>query len=492
MAEKKMGTIYRIFFALLCGILLLPGVFAQEGTASPEVEPPDTAVFEPAEDSTASTSTSTEKEAEENPVVQTVEDAGKEPMGLWIRLWIALGVLILQVFIIWLIWQQLFRFFARRLVDYGKAHIKPLKIKKFKLLDTPQILNMLLFLLRLFKYLLTAFQLFITVPLVFSLFPATEKLASTLFGYILTPFKNILFGTIAYIPNLITIVVIVFVTRYVIRCLKFFSTQIQREKLVIPGFYPDWASPTFNILRVLLWAFTVAIIYPYLPGSESRIFQGVSVFVGIIFSFGSSSAIGNLVAGLVVTYMRPFKIGDRIQIQGNTGILVEKTLMVVRIKTHKNEYITFPNLQVLSASIINYNTSSDEDEEGLVLYAEITFGYGTPWKLVHEILIEAASKTGHVLQNPKPFVLQTALDDFYCHYQINCFTKEIDRVPSIYSELFQNIQDGFHARGLDMTAPHFRINFPPESAMYTPPAETKAAVKAVRRRSGSQSSAEKP
>ncbi|MDR0655562.1 MAG: mechanosensitive ion channel family protein [Treponema sp.] len=478
------GTIYRIFFVLLCGILLLPGVFAQEGTASPEVEPPDTSVLEAVEDSTASISTSVEKAlekaVEENPVIQTVEDAGEVRMGLWIRLGIAFGVVILQIFIIWLVW-QLFKVFARRLVDYGKTRIKPLKIKKLKLLDTPQILNMLLFFLRLLKYLVTFFQLFITVPIVFSLFPATEKLASILFGYILTPFKNILFGTIAYIPNLITIGVIVFVTRYVIRGLKFFSTQIQREKLAIPGFYPDWASPTFNILRVLLWAFTVAIIYPYLPGSESRIFQGVSVFVGIIFSLGSSSAIGNLVAGLVVTYMRPFKIGDRIQIQGNTGILVEKTLMVVRIKTHKNEYITFPNLQVLSASIINYNTSSDEDEEGLVLYAEITFGYGTPWKLVHEILIEAASKTEHVLQSPRPFVLQTALDDFYCHYQINCFTKEIDRIPSIYSELFQNIQDGFHAQGLDMTAPHFRINLPPESAMYTPPEDLKSVAAAVKR-----------
>jgi small-conductance mechanosensitive channel len=214
---------------------------------------------------------------------------------------------------------------------------------------------------------------------------------------------------------------------------------------------------------VLLYAFTVAIIYPYLPGSESRIFQGVSVFVGIIFSLGSSSAIGNLVAGLVITYMRPFKIGDRIQIMGNTGFVVEKSLMVLRIKTPKNEYITFPNLQVLSASIINYNTSSDEDKEGLILHAEITFNYATPWRLIHEILIEAALKTRRVLKTPKPFVLQTALDDFYARYQINCYTKEIDDMPAIYSELYTNLQDGFAAHGLDMTAPQYRINLPLES-----------------------------
>jgi small-conductance mechanosensitive channel len=259
-------------------------------------------------------------------------------------------------------------------------------------------------------------------------------------------------------------VIILLVTRYVIRGLKFFSKQIAAGKLVITGFYADWAHPTFNILRFLLYAFTVAIIYPYLPGSDSKIFQGVSVFVGIIFSLGSSSAIGNLVAGLVITYMRPFKIGDRIQIQNNIGFVVEKSPIVVRIKTHKNEYITFPNMMILSSSIINYNTSSDEDEEGLVLHADITFGYNTPWQLVHEVLIEGALTIVDVQKTPKPYVLQTAMDDFYCHYQINFYTKNVERVPRIYSELFENIQNGFHQRGIDMTAAHYRINLPLDAA----------------------------
>jgi small-conductance mechanosensitive channel len=261
--------------------------------------------------------------------------------------------------------------------------------------------------------------------------------------------------------------------------------QITRGKLVIPGFYADWAEPTFNILRFLLWAFTLAIVYPYLPFSDSRIFKGVSVFVGVIFSLGSSSAIGNLVAGLVITYMRPFKIGDRVQLKDITGFVVEKTLMVVRIKTHKNEYVTFPNMIILSSSIINYNTSSDEDEEGLILYASITFGYSTPWQTIHRILIGAAMATGHVQKSPQPFVLQTALDDFYCQYQINFYTKEVDRVPAIYSELFTNIQEGFRAEGLDMTAAHYRINLPPHVQLpeNTPAKPAGQAKKTTRRKS---------
>jgi small-conductance mechanosensitive channel len=402
-------------------------------------------------------------------VTRNIEDAVARDtltMDLATRIGIAAAIIAGQALLIWLVW-LLFKTFAKKITEYGSKKIKPLTVKKIKLLNTAQILNIMLFLLKILKYLITIFQLFITIPIVFSLFPLTKDLASTLFGYILNPFKNILRGTVHYIPNLITIAIIVWVTRYVIRGLKFFSTQISRGKLVIKGFYADWAEPTFNILRVLLWAFTVAIIYPYLPGSESRVFQGVSVFVGIIFSLGSSSAIGNLVAGLVITYMRPFKIGDRIQIKDITGFVVEKTLMVIRLKTHKNEYVTFPNMMILSSSIINYNTSSDEDEEGLLLYANITFGYNTPWQTVHKILIDAALETSHVQKRPKPFVLQTAMDDFCANYQINLYTKEVDKVPAIYSQLYQNIQNGFHAAGLDMTVAHYRINLPPE--VYKPP-----------------------
>jgi small-conductance mechanosensitive channel len=159
--------------------------------------------------------------------------------------------------------------------------------------------------------------------------------------------------------------------------------------------------------------------------------------------------------------MRPFKIGDRIKINDVTGFVVEKTLMVVRIKTHKNEYVTFPNTMILSSGITNYNTSSDEDEEGLILNLTITFGYGTPWQTIHKILIEAALATEHILKKPPPFVLQTAMDDFYANYQLNCYTKKVEQVPAIYSQLYENIQNGFHAANIDMTAAHYRINLPP-------------------------------
>jgi len=265
-------------------------------------------------------------------------------------------------------------------------------------MSSKQITDVILFSLRILKYLIMIFQLIITVLIVFSLFPATRTLASDIFGYIIDPLKAILLGVVKYIPNLITIIVILVVVKYVLRALKFFAKQIANEKVKVPGFYADWAWPTFNLLRVLLYAFTVALVYPYLPGSESRIFQGVSVFMGLIVSLGSSSAIGNLVAGLVITYMRPFKIGDRIKIKDITGFVVEKSTFVVRLRNIKNEFITFPNLTVLNSEVINFNTSGEQ--EGLILHAKITVGYDVPWRDVYKILISAATKTPHIQETP--------------------------------------------------------------------------------------------
>jgi small-conductance mechanosensitive channel len=354
----------------------------------------------------------------------------------------------------------LFNWIKSKLTVLGKKYIPNLTIKKYRILETTQVLNVLYLLLKILTWVVLFFEFFLTVPLVFSLFEPTQELAVTLFGYVLAPLETLVLDLIAYIPNLITIVIFIAIARYTVRSLKFFAVRIEQKKLVIPGFYPEWAQPTFNILRFIIYAFTVAVIYPYLPGSDSRVFQGVSVFVGIVISLGSSSAIGNLVAGIVLTYMRPFTIGDRIQIQGVTGFVVEKSPIVTRIKTHKNEYVTFPNIMVLNSSITNYHTSTIGDEDGLILNAEITFGYATPWQKVHELLIEGALRSPSILKEPRPFVLQLSLEDFYARYQINAYTKDVDRVPAIYSELFENIQNCFREAGLDMTASHFRIYLP--------------------------------
>jgi len=296
---------------------------------------------------------------------------------------------------------------------------------------------------------------YLSLPLLFSIFPATEAYTTTLLHWILSPAKLAVMGFVRFLPSFVTIIVIIVIFKYTIKVIRFFFDEIKKENIKIDGFYSDWAMPTFNIIRFLLLAFMVVVIFPYLPGSDSSIFKGVSVFVGILFSLGSSNAIANMVAGLVITYMRPFKIGDFIKIGDVSGEVIEKTALVTRIRTPKFEDITIPNSTVLSSTSTNYSSNTKVINNGLLIHTTVTIGYDVPWKDIHKALIEAALKTDLVEKTPSPFVLQTSLDDFYVSYQINVYTKEPTKQPLIYSSLHQNIQDSFNAAGIEIMSPHY-------------------------------------
>lgn len=367
---------------------------------------------------------------------------------------LAILVIVIQIILIYLV-----NLFFKRKIDafitkQKGNRLKGIKIKDYQFLDDEKEVNAVLFLSKLFRWFLNILQLYITIPILFSIFPPTQRLAETLFGYVLEPAKKIGLAFINYLPNLFTIIVIVLITRYILKFLQYLSSEIENENLKLGGFYSDWAKPTYNIVRFLIFAFMFVVIFPYLPGSDSPIFQGVSVFLGIIFSLGSSSVIGNMVAGLVMTYMRPFQLGDRIKVGDIVGDVVEKTPFVTRIKTAKNEFITVPNSNILSSNVINYNTS--KMSEGIILHTTVTIGYDVPWRETHKALIDAALQTDLILKEPIPFVLQTSLDDFYVSYQLNAYSMEPNRQASIYSQLHQNIQDIFNERGIEILSPHYR------------------------------------
>ena len=198
----------------------------------------------------------------------------------------------------------------------------------------------------------------------------------------------------------------------------------------------------------------IIVVFPYLPGSDSKVFQGVSVFLGFLFTFGSAGSLSNIMAGIVLTYMRLFKIGDRVKIGEIVGDIIEKSLLVTRIRTTKNEIISIPNSSVLNSHTINY--SSDTVDNGLILHTTVTIGYDVPWKDMHQALIDAALRTDLILKEPKPFVLQTSLEDFYVSYQINAYTKDANKQAAIYSQLHSNIQDCCNEVGIEILSPHYR------------------------------------
>ncbi|PKH68461.1 transmembrane ion channel [Flavobacterium sp. ALD4] len=368
-----------------------------------------------------------------------------------------IGLALLVLIIMFVLISYLKKFFnwtASKLKLQEDKRIHGIKIRNFILFDAKQQVNALLNVNTVLKWLLIALLVYIALPILFGIFPWTKGFASTLFGYILNPLKKMGLGFWNYLPDLITVLVIILVFRYVLKGIHYLKNEIEKGNLELPGFYPDWANPTYQIVRVIVFAFMLIVIFPYLPGSDSPIFRGVSVFLGFLFTFGSAGSLSNIIAGLILTYMRLFKIGDRVKIGEVVGDVIEKSLLVTRIRTIKNEIISIPNSTVMSSHTINY--SSDAPEKGLIIHSTITIGYDVPWKDMHQALIDAASKTALVLPEPTPFVLQTSLDDFYVSYQINAYVKEPNKQAVIYSDLHQNIQDVCNERGIEIMSPHYR------------------------------------
>ena len=373
--------------------------------------------------------------------------------NILLRIFWVLLIIVVQYLLIRLI-NYLFRKISARIEQLKGTKIKTLMFKSYKLMDEEKATKFILFLVKILRFLVILLTLYLSIPMVFSVFPATKGFANVLFGYVLTPFKGIFLGVVKFLPDLISIIVIILVFRYLIKGLRFLAEEIDKKRLIINGFFPDWAYPTFNIARILLYAFMFIMIFPHLPGNESPVFKGVSVFIGVIFSLGSTSIINNVVSGLVITYMRSFNVGDRIKIGDVVGNVVEKTPFVTRLRTPKNEEITIPNSSIMSAQTYNYTHSAQT--YGLILHTTAGVGYDIPWRKVHELLLEAGKRTPNLSDHPKPFILQTALDDFYANYQLNVYVADADKMALIYSDLHQNIQDVFNEAGIELVSPHYQ------------------------------------
>jgi len=312
------------------------------------------------------------------------------------------------------------------------------------------------------------------VHIVLSLFPWTWSIAAGLSSYVLTPLRTIGSATLSQIPNLIFLLIIVLITFYVLKLMRLFFREIGRGTITLRGFYAEWAEPTYRICRLLVIAFAAVMAFPYIPGSESPAFKGISIFAGVLFSLGSTSAIANIVAGYMLTYRRVFRIGDRVQIADYVGDVIETRLQVTHLRTIKNEEIVVPNSTIVNSHVINY--SSLAKGRGLILHTDVTIGYDVPWRQVEALLLMAAERTHGLLREPAPFVLQTSLNDFHVTYELNCYTDTPQAMAQVYSELHRNIQDLFNEYGVQIMSPSYEADpdhpkTVPKDKWYVPPAK---------------------
>lgn len=294
-------------------------------------------------------------------------------------------------------------------------------------------------------------QAYVAVVLLY--FPSTRQTSYRLTNWLFSELAAFAKNCVAYVPNLLLIAFICLLTSYLMKLNQYVFQELGNGNLTVRGFYPDWAEPTAKLVRALIFVAAAIVAFPYLPGSESPAFKGISVFLGLLLSLGSTSAVAHAVAGTILTYMRAFQVGDFVRIGEEVGEVIEKTLLVTRIRTQKNELVTIPNGTVLGGVVVNY--SAEAKQNGVIFHTTVTIGYNAPWRQVHELLISAALATQDILGDPSPFVVQTALNDFYAAYELNAYTNRPKNMQTTYSALHQNIQDKFNEAGVEINSPHY-------------------------------------
>jgi len=285
------------------------------------------------------------------------------------------------------------------------------------------------------------------------LYPWTRPLALRLLAILLDPLQTMGLGLIDSLPGIAFVAVVVIVTRYVLRLTRLYFDSVDRGTVTLARFDREWALPTYRIARLVIIAFAAVIAYPYIPGSSSEAFKGVSIFLGLMVSLGSSSVIGNMMAGYTMIYRRAFKVGDRISVDNVIGDVTERRLMVTHLRTVKNEEVVVPNSTIINSNIMNYSTLARS--RGLILHTTVGIGYETPWRQVEAMLLLAAQRTPGLLKEPAPFVLQKALGDFAVAYELNAYCDDPHAMARLYTAMHQNILDVFNEHGVQIMTPAY-------------------------------------
>jgi small-conductance mechanosensitive channel len=357
--------------------------------------------------------------------------------------------LIAALFVLGKMYRGLYSFLESRY----KSRVRAFHIQSLEFVRAERIWTALTGILRTIRFILAFIICYVCLQLVLGFFPWTRLLAADLQVYVMKPVLMLGKGILKHTPNLLFIAVLIILTRYFLKLMKLFFAGIEHNTLTISGFDPDWARPTYKIARLLVVVFAVIVAYPYIPGSESPAFKGISLFIGVVFSLGSSSAISNIIAGYMMTYRRAFKVGDRVKIDEYTGDVTEIRLQVTHLRTIKNEEVIVPNSTILAGHIVNYSTFARE--HGLILHTTVGIGYEVPWRQVEAMLKLAAERTPGLLREPKPFVLQKSLGDFAVNYELNVYVDDPHGMATRYSELHKNVLDAFNEYGVQIMTPAY-------------------------------------
>jgi len=352
-----------------------------------------------------------------------------------------------------------------------KTRMKDVEIRSFHIIHAQDLWSALRGAVETVHVLLVGAALLIYLQYVLDLYPWTRPFGARLLRLVMGPLETLGTAAVAALPNLMFILILILIVRYLLKMMRLFFGAVAIGRVRLAGFEPEWAFPTYKIIRLFAIAFALAVAYPYIPGSGSDAFKGVTIFLGLVVSLGSTSIIGNLIAGYAMTYRRAFRIGDRIGVQDTIGDVIEMRLLETHLRSIKNEEIVVPNTIILSNQVTNYSALAKQ--RGLILHTRVGIGYEVSWRQVEAMLLLAAQRTEGLLRQPPPFILKNSLGNFCVEYELNVYTDDAAAMPELYSRLHENILDIFNAEGVQIMTPAYvgdpvEAKIAPPDPQYTP------------------------
>ena len=397
-----------------------------------------------------------EQLAEQNAVAIQQAIDGYRTRHTWRNFLRAVGVTLLVWTLfgaaVWILWKAI-RWLDRRLAGWVSRQVSTSEVRASRLLIWERGRSFAMFFLKSIIFISLLSVASFAVSYTFTLFPLTAGISTTLLDYLRDAFGNAAMTVFRYLPSGGFVIIVCVVAYYLLKALKFLAQAVECGDIAVKPIAPEMARPTYQIVRLTVVLFALVVAFPYLPGGKSEAFKGVSIFLRLLLSLGSSSAVSNVLAGLVLTYMRAFHVGDRVRIADTTGDILQRSLLVTRVRTIKNVEVVIPNSAILNSQVLNF--SSMARANGLILHTSVTIGYNAPWRTVHEALVRAAGNTEGILPHPAPFVLQTSLNDYHVSYELNAYTDQPNDFQNIYSRLHQAIQDSFNEAGIEIMSPAY-------------------------------------
>lgn len=331
---------------------------------------------------------------------------------------------------------------------------KAIRFQRLEIISPPRLRLFLAGVIRAVYFLFLAAAVVLYLLFLLAAYPATAEVGAGVLGYVASIAFGVLSEIVAYLPNLVYLIIIWTIAFYAIKAARFLMEAVERGAITLPNFDRDWADPTYKLARIGVVMFGAVISYPYLPGAQSEVFRGFSVFLGALLTLGSTAVVGNVISGVVLTYTGSFRVGDRVRIGQTAGDVLEKTLFVTRLRTVENETVSIPNAVVLTGSVTNYNRMAKRS--GLIIQVRVGIGYDVSWRKVHELLLSAAAKTEYVESYPPPVVWELSLDDFAVVYELRAATDQPQRFGAIRAALHRNVLDAFHSAGVEIMTPSVR------------------------------------